>query len=152
MNESRNEPFPLDESFDEIIGEEGAKRRKMSDILNKIDKLKMNGNLAENWRRFKRYFDIFLTEGELHEKPDAVKVNVFLNAVGEEAIEVFDTFALTAEQRTKYDDVVHAFDEFCKPKKNPVYERFVLNQRKQKESEPFDTFLMDIKRLARTCE
>ncbi|XP_055307617.1 MATH and LRR domain-containing protein PFE0570w-like, partial [Sitodiplosis mosellana] len=93
-----------------------------------------------------------MTAGELTEKSDAIKINTFLNAVGEEAIEVFDTLTLTEEQRASYDEVIKAFDEFCKPKRNPVYERFVLNQSKQKEGEPFDAFLMDIKRLARTCE
>lgn len=152
LNESRQVPFPTDESFDGIIAEERIKRRTMGEFLNKIEKLKMDGNLSENWRRFKRYFDIFMTAGELNEKSDAIKVSTFLNAVGEEAIEVFDTFTLTQQQRASYTEVIKAFDDFCKPKKNPVYERFVLNQRKQKEGEPFDTFLMDIKRLARTCE
>lgn len=154
QNESVQVPLPQDDSFDndDIPEERRIKRRTMSEFLNKIEKLKMDGNLAENWRRFKRYFNIYMTAGELNEKSHAVKINTFLNAVGEEAIEVYDTFTLTADQKANYDEVIKAFDEFCKPKKNPVYERFVLNQRKQKEGEPFDTFLMDIKRLARTCE
>lgn len=132
--------------------EQPKKPRKMSDYLNKIEKLKMDGNLAENWRRFKRYFDIFMRAGELMNKADEIKINTLLNCVGEEAIEVFDTFTLTEAQKESYDEVVKAFEEFCKPKKNTVYERFMFYQRKQKDGEPFDTFLMDIKRLARTCE
>lgn len=93
-----------------------------------------------------------MSAGELTTKTDKIKINTFLNAVGEEAIEVFDTFTLTEEQSNSYDEVIKAFENFCKPKKNTVYERFNFYQRRQKDGEPFDTFLMDIKRLARSCE
>lgn len=148
--------IPLPEESDDEDNQQNRpqqrKPRKMSEYLNKIEKLKLDGNISENWRRFKRYFDIFMRAGELTEKSNEIKINTFLNAVGEEAIEVFDTLELTEDQRQDYDAVIQAFENFCKPKKNTVYERFMFYQRKQKDGEPFDTFLMDIKRLARTCE
>lgn len=148
--------IPLPEDSDDEGNQENRSRqrkpRKMGEYLNKIEKLKLDGNISENWRRFKRYFDIYMRAGELTEKSDEIKINTFLNAVGEEAIEVFDTLELNDDQRKNYDEVIEAFEKFCKPKKNTVYERFMFYQRKQKDGEPFDTFLMDIKRLARTCE
>ena len=155
-------PLPLDKSFDEeeeqreererILLQRVRKRSKMSDYLNRIEKLRMTGNLSENWRRFKRHFDIFLAAGKLNVENDEVKINTLLNAVGEEAIDVFDTFGLTEAQQKSYDEVVKAFETFCKAKKNTVYERYVFYERNQKDGEPFDTFLMEIKRLARNCE
>lgn len=145
-------PLPDDESFDEEQPQEERKRYKMGDLLNKIEKLKMDGNLSENWRRFKRYFNIFMAAGELNDKADVVKINTFLNCIGEEAVEVFDTFTLTDNQIASYDEVIKAFEEFCKPKKNTIYERFMFYQRKQKANEPFDAFLMDLKKLSRNCE
>lgn len=153
------EQIPLPSDSDDSIEEnrqenqrEQQNQRKMTEFLNKIEKLKLEGNLSENWRRFKRYFDIYMRAGEMNGKNDEIKINLFLNAVGEEAIEIFDTFELTEAQRQSYNDVIEAFESFCKPKKNTVYERFMFYQRKQKDGEPFDTFLMDIKRLAKTCE
>lgn len=128
------------------------KTRKMSEYLTKVGQLKMEGNLSENWRRFKRNFDIFMEAGELTTKTDAIKVNTFLNAVGEEAVETFDSFNLTDVQRASYEDVIKAFADFCAPKKNTVYERYLFYQRKQREGESFDAFLIDIRRLVRTCE
>lgn len=126
--------------------------RKMSDNVNKPDKLKLEGNLSENWRRFKRNFNIYMSAAEYTEKSDAIKIAIFLNIIGGDAIEVFDTFNLSAQQRLDYNTVINSFEIFCKPKTNEVYERFVFYQRDQKEGEPFDTFLMDIRRLVRTCE
>lgn len=148
--EALNAPLP---EFDELTEREQARRKsKMSDHLTKVSPLKLDGNLSENWRKFKRNFDIFLVAGELNEKSDTIKINTLLNAIGEEAVEVFDSFNLSGAQKSQYAEVVKAFADFCEPKKNVVYERFMFNQRSQKEGESFDHFLMEIKRLVRTCE
>lgn len=94
-----------------------------------MNTLVMDGNLAENWRRFDRNFQNFLIAAGLERRTDKMKIATFLNAIGEEALEVFDTFALTVEQRQIYAEVIKAFEEFCKPKTNEVYERFVFYRR-----------------------
>lgn len=125
---------------------------KMSDHLRTVDKLKLDGNISENWRRFRRNFDIFMTASGISGKGETVKINTFLNAIGEEAVELFDTFTLTEAQKQSYDEILKVFAEFCQPKKNQIYERFMFYQRHQKDGEPFDMFLMDLKRLVKTCE
>lgn len=129
-----------------------AKNRRMCEYLKPVDSLCMDGNLSENWRIFKRNYDIFAIAKGLDEKTDPVKINTFLNAIGKEAVEVFDTFTLTPDQKANYTEVVKAFEDFCKERKNVVFERYTFGSRNQKKGEPFDTFLMDIKKLARTCE
>lgn len=91
----------------------------MGDHVKQVENLKLEGNLSENWTKFKRNFDIFM-------KSDALKITTFLNAIGENAVDVFDTFDLTDEQKGKYDEVIKAFADFCTTKKNKVYERFVF--------------------------
>lgn len=124
----------------------------MSEFVKKVDDLCLEGNIAENWRRFKRDFDIFLIASEQDTGDDRIKIAKFLNAIGYEAREVYESFNLTAAQKAVYTEVVKSFETFCEPKKNPVYERFLFYQRSQKEGETFDAFLMDIRRLIRTCE
>lgn len=114
--------------------------RKMSEFIRRPDPLKIDGNLAENWRRFRRSFDIYLSAAELIDKSNVTKVNVLLNVIGDEAVEVFDTLQLNDLQRINYNAVITAFDTFCAPRKNTVYERFTFYQRKQKDSEPFDIY------------
>lgn len=131
---------------------EPQRQRKMSEFIRRPDPLRTKeGNISENWRRFKRNFDIYLNAAELNTKPDATKINVFLNVIGEEAVEMYDTLQLTNEERANYTAVVKAVNDFCEPKKNTVYERFVFYKRKQKEGESFDSFLVDIKRLVKDC-
>lgn len=135
-----------------ITNRTSNKTQKMSDHLTKVSKLKFEGNLSENWKRFKRNFDIFLVAGELTQKNDKIKVSLLLNAIGEEGVRHFDSFEITEANREIYAEVVKAFDNFCSPKKNTVYERYVFRQRTQSDGEPFDTFLIHIRQLVSTCE
>lgn len=150
LNQLLNDIPPLpDDDLNDL--DEPAINRKM-DYIRRVEELKLDGNLCENWRRFKRNYDIFSTAAGIDEKQDKIKINTLLNAVGPEAVEIFDTFELTAQERTSYDRVIAKFEEFCKPRKNTVYERYVFYQRMQHEGESFDVYLMDIKRLVRSCE
>lgn len=126
--------------------------RKMTEHVKTVDPLKLDGNLGENWRKFKRNYDIFALAAGLNLKEDVVKINTLLNAIGPEAVEMYDTFDLTSIERGTYATVTKAFADFCSARKNTVYERYKFYQRDQKEGESFDAFLMDIKILVRSCE
>lgn len=128
-----------------------ARERRMTEFLKPVDSLSLDGNVAENWRVFKRNYDIFMIAKGIDEKTDVVKINTFLNAIGKDAVEVYDSFNLSPVERATYTAVIKAFEDFCKPRKNVVYERYRFGSRNQQEGEPFDTFLMDIKKLARNC-
>lgn len=128
------------------------KTRKMEPSLRPPEPLSIDGNLSVNWKRFKRSFDIFMCAADLKGKNDEIKINTLLNTIGPEAVEIFDSLELTDDERKKFEDVLKAIEKFCMPKKNQIYERFLFYQRKQKDGETFDSFLIDIKRLVRTCE
>lgn len=114
--------------------------------------LSFNDNVAENWRKFRQNFEIYMLATGNDKKSPEIKVAILLNIVGEEAVEVFNTFNLTEEQKKNYDIVVKKFEEFCIPKKNIVYERYLFYTRSQKDGESFDYFYTEIKKLVKTCE
>lgn len=130
-----------------------GRERTMAELnfLKPVESLSLEGNVSENWRIFKRNYDIFASASGIDTKTDLVKINTFLNAIGKDAVEVYDSFDIAPLERTLYASVIKAFDDFCKPRKNIVYERYLFGSRNQKENEPFDAFLMDIKKLARNC-
>lgn len=121
------------------------------DYVKKIDELNLSGNLAENWRIFWQNFKIFATAIELDGKSEPVKVAIFLNAIGAEGVEVFNSLNIDDADRSKFQKVTEAFANFCKPKCNEVYESYVFHNRCQERGEPFDNFLIDIKKMVRRC-
>lgn len=123
----------------------------MTDHVKPVDALVCDGNMSENWRRFKRNYDIFASAAKVNTQTNDIKINTFLNAIGPDAVDLFDSFSLTDAQRLVYETVVESFETYCNPRKNVIYERFRFNQRNQRDGEKFDEFLLDLKFLARYC-
>lgn len=120
--------------------------------LRRPDPLKLDGNVAEQWKKFKRQLEIFITAAGLEGKNAKEKAAILLNLIGDEACDVFETLNLNDEHRKDYAHVLDAFEKYCTPRKNVVYERFVFYSRNQKEAEPFQQFYAEIHKLAQNCE
>lgn len=114
--------------------------------------MRYDGNLDENFKRFYRSFELYLIAIEKDKKADTVKIAILLNTIGNEGIEIYNTFRLTEAQKDKYDVVVNEFKRYCAPRKNRTYERFVFNSRSQRAEKPFDKFFGDLKKLIQSCE
>lgn len=114
--------------------------------------LRLTGNLEENWRRFKQRLDIYLKATGYALKPDDEKAALFLHVAGEEALEIYNTFEFAEdEEREAYDTLVQKFEQYCIPRKNETFERYVFRTRQQTEGEPFEQFLRDVKTKAQSC-
>lgn len=70
-------------------------------------------------------------------KESDVKVAILLNAIGEETVELFNTFMLSDSEKDNFDWVIKAFEEYANPPWNVVVERYVFNSRVQNEHESF---------------
>lgn len=124
----------------------------MTDHVKRVEELVLDGNMSENWRRFKRNYNIFAKAAKVDTENDEIKVATFLNAVGPRAVDLFDSFTMTDANRAIYAMVVAAFETYCNPRKNLIYERYMFNQRNQGDGETFDEFLLALKLLSRYCE
>lgn len=89
---------------------------------------------------------------EKSKKDMAIKSAIFLNLIGVDGLQLFNSFNLSDKDREDCDKIMEAFDHFCNPKKNIVFERFKFNQRNQKQGENFDSFLAAIQKLIKNCE
>lgn len=118
----------------------------------KPNELVLEGNLAENWRRFKQNYHLFEIASGLQERPDPVRLATFLTVIGENAREIYNGFNISEEQRINLEAVVTAFENYCVPRTRIVYERFVFFTRSQQEREPFENFYLDLIKLSKSCE
>ncbi|KAG5883759.1 hypothetical protein JTB14_027301 [Gonioctena quinquepunctata] len=82
----------------------------------------------------------------LLKKSEDVQVAIFFNCIGEEALDLFNTFGLDYESTT-YKSVYEEFYKHLSSKK-----RYKFYKRCQKEQDPFKSYLMDLKKFASTCE
>ncbi|XP_077976145.1 uncharacterized protein LOC144432016 [Styela clava] len=126
--------------------------------LNRPDPLIFDGNVAENWRIFVREYDIFI--GALHsDKTDKAKACILLNLIGKEGREKEESFTyeaaegdVPAESRDDPECLKRKFAEICLPKSNIGLTRHHFNTRAQMPGESIQSFVVDLKNKAKSCE
>ena len=136
----------------------------MADGLRKPEPLSFEGNVALNWKNFVQEVEIFIAAAH-GDKNHKTKVYIFLNLAGREAIEkeksfvyapavlnTDETIRVPAESRESIAVLKRKFAEICDPRGNVIMERHKFNTRIQKEGEPFQSFVADLKILPSTCE
>ena len=110
-------------------------------------------NLSVEWRKFYSQWCNYEIATELQSTENVKKrIAVFLACAGPDAQELFETLDLTDEARETFDTVVDAFKTHCIGIANVTYERYVFNRRSQEDSESFDAFVADLRRLVKTCD
>ena len=112
--------------------------------------LSFEGNLAENWRRWIQQFRLYLSATGSDKKAEKVQCSIILTVAGEDAVEVFNTFTETEED--KIEPLIEKFRSYCTPKKNITFERHVFNTRCQESDESIDSYVTALKKLAKSCE
>ena len=112
-----------------------------------------SNNLSNTWKtwrdEFVRYVDLTLSSEEEDEKK---KVKLFSYLVGESGRELLDTLmGDRARDAWKLDDIIDKFDAHCNPSVNEVVERYRFFARNQGVSEAIDSYVTELKLLAKTC-
>jgi hypothetical protein len=116
-------------------------------------KLNIAGNIAVEWKRFSSQWRNYEVAADLTGESKKKRTAIFLACIGTEAYELFQAmhFAAAAD-REDLDKVVEAFQRHCIGEVNVTYERYTFNRRVQDVAETFDTFVADLRRLAKSCE
>ena len=115
--------------------------------------LVLEGNLSENWRRWVQRFDLYLTASGKIEQDEKVQCAILLHTIGEEALEIYNTFRFaTGEDPNKIDHLKKKFEDYFNPRKNTVFERYKFWECKQQEGESIDQFITELKTRAKSCE
>lgn len=110
-------------------------------------------NVANSWKFWKQKFELFLIASGKSNKEDKIKIAVLLNTLGDQGIQIYNTFEYENEEdEKKYSIVLEKFDVYCSPLKNLVYEHFKFFKRDQLPHEGIDQFVTALKQLAVTCE
>ena len=128
------------------------------------EKLNTDNTSAIEWKRWIQAFEIYECAAELEEKKDKVKVAIFLNIIGPDGVEIFNSFKEETFERTENEKKItikgkedlewikNKFESYFTPKKNTTYERYVFFKRDQTEGESIELYYSELKNLAKTCE
>ena len=82
-------------------------------------------NAPQRWARWEKQFETYFVASELEGKSKEVQVPRLLNAAGPEAQVVHELFLYDDdEDKKEYTNILKQFSDYCRPKKNLVYETY----------------------------
>ena len=135
----------------------------MADGFRRPDALVFDGNVAENWRKFEREYEIFIAAAH-SDKPAKTRAYILLNLAGTEAIERERSFTYSpavlsvdnvvitpAESREDPECLKKKFRDICSPVTNVIMERHNFNTRYQKPGETTEAYVSTLRNQAKTC-
>lgn len=115
--------------------------------------LSLEGNISDNWKTFSQKFDLFIVATGLKSKPEETKAAAFLSLVGDDGLELYNTFTFVPPEAAKrLDKIRQKFEDYCAPKKNVTFERYLFNSIEQKLGQSFDSFITELKKAVKTTE
>ena len=122
------------------------------DLLKPPHSLSFEGNVAENWQRWVQQFRLYLNATGGDKKPEKVQCLTLLTIAGKDAVQLYNTFTFTTAETDKLEALISKFEAYCIPKKNVTFERHVFNTRNQRIDETFDSYVTELRKLAKRCE
>lgn len=108
--------------------------------------------LPENWRIWKAKWLDFVTLTQLDSKPMSYQLAMFRHVIGDEARRTLETLDLSdGDREMELEEVIRRFGEFCEGYANETYQRFLFFSRDRLPGESVDTYITELKILARDC-
>lgn len=118
-------------------------------------KLDLRGNIATNWRHFKRVWENYEIASRLKERNGELRVATLLTCycLGAEALSVYDGLKFESEEdRRDIIKVLQVLEKFCIGQTNVIYERYTFNKREQEVNETIDSYVAALRTLVKTCK
>ena len=115
-------------------------------------KLEIRGNLANNWKRFKRVWCNYEIASRLIKQGREERTATLLTCLGPDALEIVDGLNFASDlERTNPEVVIQKLETFCIGETNETYERYQFNKRDQELNESIDSYVSVLRNLAKTC-
>ena len=115
--------------------------------------MSFDGNVSENWRKWRQQLTLYLSATEKDAKSDKIKLSILLHCIGEKGREIYNCFTFESnDDKMKFSKILEKFDEYCNPRKNLTFLRYKFFTYRQKEGENFDDFMTQLKKLSADCE
>ncbi|XP_061190282.1 uncharacterized protein LOC133198160 [Saccostrea echinata] len=115
--------------------------------------LDLKGDLATNWKHFKRVWENYEIATGLRERDTQLRCATFFTCLGSDGLHVVDGLKFdTDDDKKDIDKVITALDTYCVGQTNVIYERYTFNCRNQEQSEHIDAYVAELRTLAKTCK
>ena len=136
---------------------EGSSTSQMPEVVHSApiplpSKMDLTGNLAGNWKKFKRMWNNYEVASRLRTQSKELRTATFLTCIGPDVLDIYDGLPFdNDEEKTNITNVLALLEKYFIGETNETYERYLFNQREQESGESFDAYLTTLRSLAKTC-
>ena len=96
------------------------------EALKAPEPLRLEGNIADKWKRWRQKFELYMTASGMEGRSQKVQSCTLLHVIGDEALEIYNTFDFTQqEDRNKLKVLLDKFEKHFTPQNNVTFERRV---------------------------
>ena len=114
--------------------------------------LRTDGDLATNWTIWKQMWGNYAVISGLNTREADFKVAMFLHAIGEKGLKIFNGLQFETEaEKQDINVIIDKFDTFTIGERNETYDRYVFNNKKQEDDESIDAYVAELHTLAKHC-
>jgi len=110
------------------------------------------GNLVANWEFFRQQWEDYEIATGLDKQSSKVRLASLRSVMGKECLQTFLNLNIPAENRNNVQACMTALENYFKPQRNVVYERYVFNSCEQNQGESVDSYVTRLRKLASSCE
>lgn len=122
------------------------------EYLQQPENMKLEGDLRKNWLQFKEDWQIYAVATGCMEKSTEIQAATLLHCVGKETREILRNTEVSSEEMKDSVHIIKKLDDYFIPKTNKSIERHRFNNRVQMPGENFDSFIGDLRKLAKNCD
>ena len=114
--------------------------------------LKSTAEISENWKIWKEKYANYSIISRLDRESQEYQLAMFKHAIGDDGLKVIKTFSYAAgEDPNDWCVVKENMEKYCIGEVNEIYERYCFNKRDKLPTESIDSFVAELKTLAKTC-
>ena len=123
-------------------------------LFNPPDHLQLSsGNVSQNWKIFKQKWSNYELAIGIARKEDPIRVATFLTMISNEALDIYNAFMWDSDaDKVKMDKVLEHFEQYCEPRKNTIYERYLFFSCGQESGQPIDIYATVLRNMTDSCE
>ena len=113
----------------------------------------LSGNESQNVKRVKQKWSNYELAIGIAKEERPIRVAAFLTLIGDEELNVYIVSTLeSGEDKVKMDKVLEYFENYCDPRKNTIYQRYLFFSRGQESGESIDKYATVLRDMTDSCE
>ena len=113
--------------------------------------MELRGDLASNWQFFKKQWVDCITARESARKDESIKAALLQTVMGRGCLKVLKSLNLSSTESQDSKACLEVLENYFKPAKNEVYERFKFYKCDQGPNELVDQWLTRLRHLSQSC-